>query len=294
VRVRPFLGSLETPRDVRQLGRPLEVALPEPGRAAVDLLRRRRGSTSVCGAVRQGSFLSSLCHFRIQTALGPVVGQRARIADGPALDVRAHRHVEVVDVDAVVPVAIEVLDEPHGQPGRRAHDVDALLLLAAEGQGDAALAARGGLERAADGAGREVVDGGRVAAVIGARDDEVDGAAVREEAVEAQLGAAGGRAVVDDHPVVVIPAVAAGPLRGGVPGAVVAEGVRGHVRRPERGSDQMRLADPGAGGGGDGDGDTMAGILEGVHEGADVGGEAPRGRSIIVHHLDWRSVHLPY
>lgn len=62
-------------------------------------------------------------------------------------------------------------------------------------EGDGAVSARGGLERCAEGAGGEGEDGGAVAAVVGAGDDEVDwpfsrvGFRGREKVAEGELGA---------------------------------------------------------------------------------------------------------
>ena len=59
--------------------------------------------------------------------------------------------------------------------------------------------ADGGFHGAADGAARQAKEGGAVAAVIGAGDDEVDGREVLEKVVESELGA-GCRGAVDENP----------------------------------------------------------------------------------------------
>ena len=218
---------------------------------------------------------------RVQTAVSPVVGQGASVAHRSRFDVGAHRHIQIVELDAGIPRAGEVGDQTGGEAGGGVDHRSGLGILAAEGDGDGAVGAGRGLEGAADGAGGEVVDGGGIAAVVGAGDDEVDGPAIGEEVEEAELDAAGGGAVGDHHPLGV-----GFPGGGGrIPGAVVAKGGFGHVGGCEGGFDQVGFADAGAGGGGDGDGDLMAGGLEGVDEGTDVGRESVGRRAIVIDHL---------
>lgn len=66
------------------------------------------------------------------------------------------------------------------------------------GEGDRLNAADSGFHCATDGAGAEGEDGRAVAPIVGARDDEVDGAAGREVVVEADLYARGGCGIDQD------------------------------------------------------------------------------------------------
>lgn len=118
--------------------------------------------------------------------------------------------------------------------------------------------------------------------MVGAGDDEVDGLVIKE-VVEAKLDAAGGGAVGDDYPFVFVLGLVV--LEIGRPRAVIAKGGWRDIGGVQGGFDEMGLADPGTGGGGDGDGDAMAGGLEGVDEGQDVGGEAEGWGAIIIDHL---------
>lgn len=267
MRIRALLAGLQRLLHIRQLGGPVEMALLSP---------RRRGAVG-----RAAGLLRRV--LGVQVSPGPVVRQGAGVLHRAGLDVGPHGNVQVIQLDAGVPVAGEVGDEADGETGGRGDGVGGLGVLAAEGDGDAAPAAGGGLQGAADGAGREVVDGGGVAAVVGARDHQVDGAAVREEIEQPELHAAGGRAVADDDPVVL--GVGVGVAGCLIPGRVVAEGGGRHIGGFQGGFDQMRLADPRAGGGGDGDGDEVAGVLEGLDEWLDVGGESATRRTVIVDHL---------
>ena len=265
---------------IGQLSGPREAALFE---------RRRGGAVGVDAVCLDAIGVDTIglgrgVRLGIQIAAGPVIGQSAGVVDGLGLDVRAHGQVEVVQLDAGVPDLEEMVDEADGEAGGGEDGVLRLGVFAAEGDGDAALAAGGGLEGAADGAGGEVVDGGGVAAVVGAGDDEVDGGAVGEEVEQAQLDAAGRSAVLDHDPVGLV--IGGGVARSGlVPSAVVTEGGGRHVGGFQGGFDQVGFADPGPRGGGDGDGDEVAGVLEGIDEWLDVGGEAAGGRTVIVDNL---------
>lgn len=95
-----------------------------------------------------------------------------------------------------------MLNHPRRQPRCSRNGCGGLLIFTSERERNPAFTACSGFQSAANGARGEVVDCGGVAAVVGARDDEVDGAAGGEEGVEAELGAAGGRAVADYDPVV--------------------------------------------------------------------------------------------
>lgn len=93
---------------------------------------------------------------------------------------------------------------------RRARD-DLGVVVAREegvGEGNGTGPAHGGLHGPADGAARQAEERGGVAAVVGAGNDEVDGAPVLEEVEEAELGGGGGGAV-DEDPFLVFLAVLA-------------------------------------------------------------------------------------
>jgi len=90
--------------------------------------------------------------------------------DRPSLDVGPHGDIHIVQLDAEVPILTEVLNHPDGEAGSGAHDLPSLFLLAAKGQGNAALSTGDGLQGAPHGAGREIVDGRGVGAMIGTGD----------------------------------------------------------------------------------------------------------------------------
>lgn len=73
--------------------------------------------------------------------------------------------------------------------------------------------------------------------MIGARDDQVDWGPIWEEVVEAELGAAGWCAVLDDCPIVAGCGAVVGGRECVVPGAVVVEGVWVHEACGERSFD---------------------------------------------------------
>lgn len=110
--------------------------------------------------------------------------------DFPGSDVFDQRHVDGVKMGIRVPIGEQVRDE-FGREGRRAGDDARVVVAVEEGvrEGYAFDAADGGFHGAADGAAREAEDGCAVAAVVGARDYEVDGPAAGEVVVEPDLHA---------------------------------------------------------------------------------------------------------
>ena len=308
VSIGAVLARLETLLDIGQFGAPLEVPFStrgptrflggrtDPRQPTVPLGRSRGSPGAILLPGVEGGALG------IETALGPDVGQGPCIADRPSLDVGPHGDIHVVQLDARVPIPTEVLDHPDGEAGSGAHDLRILFLLAAKGQCDPALSAGDGLQGAPHGAGREIVDGRGVVAMVGTGDHQIDATPFRKEVKQAQLRATGRRAVTDHHPIRLF--LSAGPRprllppigvhgdggRGvgidrGLPGAIFPEGVRWDEAGLEQGADQVGLSDPGPGRRWDHDRDSMAGVLERIDEGADVGRITPGGRSVVVHHL---------
>lgn len=140
------------------------------------------------------------------------------------------------------------------------------------GEGEGAGAADGGLHGAADGAARQAEQRRRVAAVVGARDDEVDGPAVLEEVEEAQLGGSGRRAV-DEDPFffVVFSAGIPGGTGLGVRGPVIpVQGAGAEVGRFDDLRGEVGFGDPGTLLMGQDDGDGVAGGLQRLYERVDV------------------------
>ena len=127
-------------------------------------------------------------NLRIQIPLRPIIRQRLGISHRPPLNILAHGNIQIIQLDPLIPITGQILNNPDSQSGRGTNRLSRLRILAAEGDGDSAFPAGSRFQGAAHGARGEVVDGGGVAAVVGAGDDEVDGAfggIGREEVEEA-------------------------------------------------------------------------------------------------------------
>lgn len=281
------LAALNALVHVGEMRRPFEMPMFVPRRRAAVALPFRSPITTTTFAARLlplpdlhllllGIFLLLLLrlNLRERTPALPVILQRVRVHHLRPLDTLHQRHVDRVQVHAVVPVRGQVLDQ--AQRGARRRRDDARVVFAREegvGEGEGAGAADGGLHGATDGAARQAEQRGRVAAVVGARDDEVDGPAVLEEVEEAQLGGGGGRAV-DEDPFFFFVVFSAGIPGGtglGVRGPVVlVQGAGAEVRRFDDLRGEVGFGDPGTLLMGQDDGDGVAGGLQRLYERVDV------------------------
>lgn len=142
MRIRAFLALLQPLLHIGQISRPFELPLLRLRSMSIDPIALFRGPIRL---VRTG--------FGIQAPPRPVVRQSARVQDRLRLDVLAHRDVQIVQLDPLVPVAGEVIDDAHGQACGGGDDRRRLRILAPEGDGDAALAAEDGFEGPAHGTG---------------------------------------------------------------------------------------------------------------------------------------------
>lgn len=115
-------------------------------------------------------------NLRIQIPPSPIIRQRLGIPHGPPLNILAHGNIQIIQLDPLIPIPGQILNNPDSQPRRRTNRPLRLRILAPKGDGDPPFPAGSRLQSTAHGAGGEVVDGGGVAAVVGAGDDEVDGA----------------------------------------------------------------------------------------------------------------------
>lgn len=145
-------ARLQSLLHLRQLSRPGEI----------DLLEVRPASPIDSLAVGLRVSINHLLfprRFGIHTAPGPVVRQRLGPPDGSALHVLPHRHIEIIQLNTIMPVLVEIIDNLHGMSSRGADNLIRLRILTSEGDGDSALTAGRCLEGAADRSRRQIVHG---------------------------------------------------------------------------------------------------------------------------------------
>lgn len=234
-------------------------------------------------------FLGDLDLLERAPALPPIL-QHVRPQDLALLHALDQRHVDRVQVHVILPVLVQPIDDLH-RLCTRSRDDFRIVVTVEEGirQRDGLDAADGRLHRTAYRARAQTKHGGRVPAVVWTRHDEIDGTSLLEVVVQANLHAAGGRAV-DEDPFLISAAVRQ-RLGGGDAaviegvGRVPSQGTRAEVGWFHSLADDVGFADPGALRVREADGDGVACRLEAGDERVDVRGGLVRGRPIVVCYL---------
>ncbi|GKT63182.1 hypothetical protein ColTof3_10521 [Colletotrichum tofieldiae] len=212
-----------------------------------------------------------------QPSRDPPAMCRGRQSHRPVCDVGDHGDVDAVHLHVRMPVPRKVLDQPNGAVTCRPDDFIRLHLFAPEAKSHRPPPALRSLHCAANGAAAQGVHGARIAAVIGARHDQVKIVGLEARMEQPYLRAAGGK-TVHDKPAVgtVLGLVTAGDV------ARPASKGRWTPARSGQGlADCMGLADPRQRTVGNDNDSRVASLVQGADEGSEVGRNGRRGPVIV-------------
>ncbi|GKT40429.1 uncharacterized protein ColSpa_00610 [Colletotrichum spaethianum] len=202
---------------------------------------------------------------------------RGRQSHRPICNVGDHGDVDAVHLHVGMPVPGKILNQPNGAITCRPDDFIRLHFLAAEAKSHCPPPTLRSLHCAANGAAAQGVHGARIAAVIGARHDQVKVVGLEPRVEQPYLGAAGREAVYDKPAVgTVLGLVAAGDVA-----RLVSKGRRASTGGGQGLANCMGLADPRQRTVRKHNDRCVASLVQGVDEGSEVGRDGRRGPVIV-------------
>lgn len=196
--IRANLTLLQRLLHIRQISRPLEVALSgwrmsmsiniRAIRMAIHMAIHMTIHVAIRFAIDMNTVhtINLLFHplLGIQTAPGPIIRQRVCIQHRPLLNIQNHRDVDIIKLHALIPVLKQMPHDSDSQSRGRGNNIIRLRILATKRDGNPALTTEHRFQRTAYRPRGQVVDGRGIAAVVRARDDEVDRRALTEQVVQ--------------------------------------------------------------------------------------------------------------